>query len=346
MSLCCVDISSLSVLKSSSTSSIRILLNSLRGIFIWSSLFCIVNTISFDSLSYLPPVITCSRGKFILTTSALSALVKVKSPVVPLYSTLVNAPPKVVRRFRKFSDSLDSITSPFLILAVVIASLTILEVPTTLSAISVLPMLPGYICVTPAVSIDTAGVTHIYPGSIGNTDIADSVVGTSKIVNDAITTAKIKNGDVIESKLSENLRNRLTTFGGAFTNVEYNGTTGDLTFTKAESADVVKINLPLEQVITGGRYDKESNEIVFTIQNSDDQIKIPLNEFSKILIDDVEEDFNTLKEEISTQHKDITDSINAVRDSIFEVQIAPPLERLMNAMVLPAPTLSVLANIE
>lgn len=171
----------------------------------------------------------------------------------------------------------------------------------------------------------------IVDSAVTSSKIANFSINTSKLVTGSVTTAKIATGNVTEETLSEALKSKL---GGAFNKVEYNSATGVLTFTKAEGGDPVEINLPLEQLITGGRYDEESQDIVLTMQNGD-ELSIPLDAVSENLISHVTTEFTKLE-----------NKINAVRDSIYEVQIAPPLERLVNAMVLPAPTLSVLANIK
>ena len=189
-----------------------------------------------------------------------------------------------------------------------------------------------------------SNAVHIYPKSINGNDIADSGVKSANLDNNSVTTDKLANNNVTEDKLSEELKSRLETLGGAFDEVHYNGTTGVLTFAKAEGGDTVEINLPLEQVISSAEYDADSKDIVVQIQNGS-TLYIPLDAISENLINHIVNEFTAFEEKMNAEHQDIMDSVNAVRDSIFEVQIAPPLMRLSDAIVLTTPTLAVLANI-
>ena len=188
------------------------------------------------------------------------------------------------------------------------------------------------------------GKSHIVPESISIYELSDYCVGTSKINDNAITTNKILDGNVSQNKLSNEVVNRLNNFGRAFSEVSYNPDNGKLTFETSEGGKTVVIDLPVEMLVTGGYYDKDTKDIILVLK-SGDKILIPLDDISSNLIEHVTEQVEILNSNMKKEHEQIMDSINLVRDSIFEVQIAPPISRMSDAIILTTPTLAVLANI-
>ena len=182
----------------------------------------------------------------------------------------------------------------------------------------------------------------IADAAVTNEKLDDAVITTDKIVGQAVTTDKLKNeavtteklgkssvtaekiyaGSVNETKLSAGLLNRLLALeNDAFTDISYNADDGVLTFTTT-TGEVLTVDLPLELIVSGGRYDEKNQNLVLVLSNGD-EIAIPL--------DDVTKDFIAY--------------VDGIRESIFVLQKAPPLAALADAVLLTTPTLAVVAGL-
>ena len=152
--------------------------------------------------------------------------------------------------------------------------------------------------------------------------LAPASVTESKIGKSAVTREKVYTGAIDETKLSTALLNRLLHLEQeAFTNITYDQENGILTFTTTDGR-VLSVNLPLELIVSGGRYDEKSQNLVLTLSNGD-EIQIPL--------DDVTREF--------------IEYVDGIRESIYILQKAPPLAALASAVLLTTPTLAVVAGI-
>lgn len=152
--------------------------------------------------------------------------------------------------------------------------------------------------------------------------LAPASVTESKIGKSAVTREKVYTGAIDETKLSTALLNRLLHLEQeAFTNITYDQDNGILTFTTTDGR-VLSVDLPLELIVSGGRYDEESQNLVLTLSNGD-EIQIPL--------DDVTREF--------------IEYVDGIRESIYVLQKAPPLAALASAVLLTTPTLAVVAGI-
>ena len=152
--------------------------------------------------------------------------------------------------------------------------------------------------------------------------LAPASVTESKISKSAVTREKVYTGAIDETKLSTALLNRLLHLEQeAFTNITYDQENGILTFTTTDGS-VLSVDLPLELIVSGGRYDEESQNLVLTLSNGD-EIQIPLNDVTREFIE----------------------YVNGIRESIYVLQKAPPLAALASAVLLTTPTLAVVAGI-
>lgn len=152
--------------------------------------------------------------------------------------------------------------------------------------------------------------------------LAPASVTESKIGKSAVTKEKVYTGAIDETKLSTALLNRLLRLEKeAFTKVDYAQDTGILTFTTIDGRKL-PVDLPLEMIISGGRYDKESQSLVLILANGD-EIPIPLDDITQ----------------------EVIDYIDDIRESIYTLQKAPPLAALASAVLLTTPTLAVVAGI-
>lgn len=152
--------------------------------------------------------------------------------------------------------------------------------------------------------------------------LAPASVTESKIGKSAVTREKVYTGAIDETKLSTALVNRLLHLEQeAFTNITYDQENGILTFTTTDGR-VLSVDLPLELIVSGGRYDEESQNLVLTLSNGD-EIQIPLDDVTREFIEYVDD----------------------IRESIYVLQKAPPLAALASAVLLTTPTLAVVAGI-
>ena len=152
--------------------------------------------------------------------------------------------------------------------------------------------------------------------------LAPASVTESKIGKSAVTREKVYTGAIDETKLSTALLNRLLHLEQeAFTNITYDQKNGILTFTTTDGR-VLSVNLPLELIVSGGRYDENSQNLVLILSNGD-EIQIPLDDVTREFIEYVDD----------------------IRKSIYVLQKAPPLAALASAVLLTTPTLAVVAGI-
>lgn len=152
--------------------------------------------------------------------------------------------------------------------------------------------------------------------------LASASVTESKIGKSAVTREKIYTGAIDESKLSTALLNRLLHLErDAFTNITYDQKTGILAFTTTDGS-VLSVDLPLELIVSGGKYDDASQNLVLTLSNGD-EIRIPLKHVTQELIEYIE----------------------SIRVDVYVLQKAPPLAALASAILLTTPTLAAAAGI-
>ena len=115
--------------------------------------------------------------------------------------------------------------------------------------------------------------------------IADGAVTNGKIASKAVTADKIADGAVTNSKIASSL---MQTIKDAFIEVEYDPKTGNLKFNSLGGS--MSVNLPLEMVVSNGRFDEAAKDIVLVLNNGE-EIRIPLDDF----VDQVAEDIAVLK---------------------------------------------------
>lgn len=152
--------------------------------------------------------------------------------------------------------------------------------------------------------------------------IADEAITSGKLGPDAVTREKVYTGAIDETKLSKTLLNRLLHLEReAFTNIIYDQENVILTFTTTDGR-ALSVNLPLELIVSGGRYDETSQNLVLTLSNGD-EIQIPLDDITRGFIE----------------------YVNDIRESIYVLQKAPPIAALASAVLLTTPTLAVVAGI-
>jgi hypothetical protein len=167
-------------------------------------------------------------------------------------------------------------------------------------------------------------ITHekLSSDAVKTRNIAERAVTEGKIGEKAVSNSKLSPRSVTEDKLSTPLAERLIKLENeAISSVKYDAESGTLTFTSLNGIEE-KIDLPLELIVSNGRYDEESQDIVLVLANGN-EINIPLDDLNKTVIE----------------------YIDGVRDSIYVLQKAPPLDSLVDAVLLPTPTLSAIAGI-
>lgn len=175
---------------------------------------------------------------------------------------------------------------------------------------------------TEKISNESITTPKINDQAVTEEKLAPASVTESKIGKSAVTREKVYTGAIDETKLSTALLNRLLHLEQeAFTNIAYDQENGILTFTTTDGR-VLSVDLPLELIVSGGRYDEESQNLVLTLSNGD-EIQIPL--------DDVTREF--------------IEYVDGIRESIYVLQKAPPLAALASAVLLTTPTLAVVAGI-
>jgi hypothetical protein len=152
--------------------------------------------------------------------------------------------------------------------------------------------------------------------------LAPASVTESKIGKSAVTREKVYTGAIDETKLSTALSNRLLHLEQeAFTNITYDQANGILTFTTTDGKEL-SVDLPLELIVSGGRYDEKSQNLVLTL-SAGDEIQIPLDDMTR----------------------EFVEYVDGIRESIYVLQKAPPLAALASAVLLTTPTLAMVAGI-
>ena len=152
--------------------------------------------------------------------------------------------------------------------------------------------------------LNAIGAEHIKDYIITGKKIADDTITADKLADDAVTTDKIENEAVTEDKLSSSFKERIVSLeNDAFTNIEYIPANGELIF-HTTNGETKSIDLPLELIVSGGRYDENGQSIILTLANGD-EIVIPLSDFVENTItqienriDDVEREFEILEDEV------------------------------------------------
>ncbi len=194
--------------------------------------------------------------------------------------------------------------------------------------------------------LNAVETTNIKPGSVVASNIGDGAVSTIKLANGAVTTEKIADeavetgkiadgavtrdkmlaGSVNESILSTGLLNRILALEAqAFTSISFDQSTGVLTFTAVDGTTET-IDLPLEYILspTGSFVDTtEGDEAVVLKLITGQELRIPLDSFTSGLID----------------------YMDGIRQKMFDLQEAPPLSSLSDALVLVTPTLAQIAGL-
>ncbi len=104
-------------------------------------------------------------------------------------------------------------------------------------------------------------------------------VKTAGIADGAVTKDKLASKAVSLEKLGEDVRGKIEYFeDGDLTEVTYNAKNGKLTFFAKNGKEKATVNLPLDLVVSGGEFDKGSNDIVLVLSNGS-KISIPLDDF-------------------------------------------------------------------
>lgn len=151
--------------------------------------------------------------------------------------------------------------------------------------------------------------------------IAEKNVTSAKLAPYAVTSEKLAAGSVTSDKLSSSLATKLNQ---SFCSVEYEKSTGVLTFTALDKTTKV-VDLPLELITSGGHYDGTDGKeaLVLELANGD-EVRIPATAMIADFIQYVED----------------------IRDSVYDLQKAPPLAALTDAICLTIPTLQAIATLQ
>jgi hypothetical protein len=175
---------------------------------------------------------------------------------------------------------------------------------------------------TEKISNESITTPKINDQAVTKEKLAPASVTESKIGKSAVTREKVYTGAIDETKLSTALLNRLLHLEQkAFTNITYDQENSILTFITTDG-HVLSVDLPFELIVSGGRYDEKSQNLVLTLSNGD-EIQIPLDDVTREFIEYVDD----------------------IRESIYVLQKAPPLAALTSAVLLTTPTLAVVAGI-
>lgn len=151
--------------------------------------------------------------------------------------------------------------------------------------------------------------------------IQDGAVTAGKIGSSAVTEPKINVGAIIESKLASALKNKIN---GAVVGASFAPSTGILTLTTNGGSEIT-IDLPTELIVGEGSYydDTPGEEAIVLVLANGDEIRIPITQLLA----------------------DIYTYIDGIRKRIFDLQEAPPLASLADALLLVTPTLAQLADL-
>lgn len=174
--------------------------------------------------------------------------------------------------------------------------------------------------------IDADAVTteKIKNAAVTEEKLAKGSVTSEKIAEAAVTGEKLATGSVTEEKLALALSNRLRALEEkAFTAISYDAATGMLTFT-ATDGSVDTVDLPLELIVSGGRFDDTPGaEAAVLVLANGEEIRIPVDSMTSRLVE----------------------YMNGIRKRMFDLQEAPPISSLADALLLTTPTLAQLAGL-
>lgn len=178
---------------------------------------------------------------------------------------------------------------------------------------------------TPKIASSAVTNEKIAPTAVSTEKIADQNVTTEKLADAAVTGAKLAAGSVSEEKLALIISNRLRALEEkAFTSIHYNADTGVLTFTAIDgSTDAV--DLPLELIVSENSYfdDTPGAEAAVLVLANGGEIRIPIDSMTSRLVE----------------------YMNGIRERMFDLQEAPPISALADALILTTPTLAQLAGL-
>ena len=178
---------------------------------------------------------------------------------------------------------------------------------------------------TPKIAGSAVTNEKIAPAAVSTEKIADQNITTEKLADAAVTGAKLAAGSVSEEKLAIVLSNRLRALEEkAFTSISYNAETGVLTFTATDgSTDTV--DLPLELIVSENSYfdDTPGAEAAVLVLANGGEIRIPIDSMTSRLVE----------------------YMNGIRERMFDLQEAPPISSLADALLLTTPTLAQIAGL-
>ena len=166
----------------------------------------------------------------------------------------------------------------------------------------------------------------IADGAVTTAKISDGAVTAEKLADSAVTTPKLASAAVTEEKIEPaHLRRVQALEVGAFQDVAYNEETGELTFT-SKTGEKKVVDLPLEEILSdvyfseGTANEDTDDALVFVFANGK-EIRVPT----------------------STMLSDLFKYVQGIHDSIYILQKAPPLAVLNKAILLPTPTIGMIA---
>ena len=163
-------------------------------------------------------------------------------------------------------------------------------------------------------------------GAVTTAKISDGAVTAEKLADSAVTTPKLASAAVTEEKIEPKFLRRVSELEiGAFESVVYDGKTGRLTFTSA-SGKTQTVDLPLEEILSdvyfseGTQGEDADDALVFVFANGK-EIRVPT----------------------SALLTDLMKYVQGIHESIYVLQKAPPLTVLNKSVLLPTPTLAMIA---
>ncbi|MBQ8372044.1 MAG: hypothetical protein IJX38_03800 [Clostridia bacterium] len=185
--------------------------------------------------------------------------------------------------------------------------------------------LAPYGVTTPKIASNAVTGEKIAPTAVSTEKIADQNVTTEKLADAAVTGAKLAAGSVSEEKLALAISNRLRALEkDAFTAIDYNVDTGVLTFTSTDGT-VKTVDLPLELIVSDKSYfdDTPGAEAAVLVLANGGEIRIPIDSMTSRLVE----------------------YMNGIRERMFDLQEAPPISSLADALLLTTPTLAQIAGL-
>lgn len=176
---------------------------------------------------------------------------------------------------------------------------------------------------TPKIKERAVTSSKIALGGVTETELGANSVVTEKIKDTAVTTPKLAAGSVTNEKLSSAVQNRILSLeGNAFVDIVYDADTGVLTFTATDGSSK-SVDLPLELIVSNKSYfdDTEGAEAAVLVLANGSEIRIPIDSMTSRLVE----------------------YMNGIRERMFDLQEAPPISSLADALLLTTPTLAQLA---